>query len=455
MSDLEFIGGDIGMELGGQQWSFRSITVRDARTVGIQIIWEWVYSFLDLNIINCKTGIIFKGGAVTTVAIIDSSFTSTPLAIDTDSVHHGILLDRVVATNVAHITSTFPGNANGVVTVQSWRQGPAYTGGKLESTTSGNLPVTRPDTPWPKMPRPDFGPTVYNAHDAGAKGDGVTDDTAALQKAIDGNDQVFLPYGTYLISSTLTLKANTALIGEAFSILMAKANSPAFMNKDSPQPMILTPDDRNAKVALADLVISAEGDVPGCKLIEWRSGPNSGIWDVHYRIMYGTWGMLHMTTNAGAYVENAWLWTGDHDIDRGGMVNVSNPRGLLIESSGPTYLYGTASEHNFMYQYNISGASHVTMLLTQCEIPYWIDPVAAYPMTIHNSNNIWSYGSGYYTWFHGADVKVGPYEIVNSQNTYLYAATVHNYASIITGDHSIPANYTGTFCAYFIADVPY
>jgi glucan 1,3-beta-glucosidase len=305
----------------------------------------------------------------------------------------------------------------------------------------------------PLRSRPAFGPTVFNARDAGAKGDGVADDTAALQKAINEHDQVFLPYGTYLISSTVTLKSSTVLVGEAFSILMAKANSPAFMNANSPQPMLITPADANAQPQLADLVLSLQGNVPGCKIIEWRSG--GSIWDVHYRLMFGSWGMLHMSGKSAAYVENSWLWTADHDIDRGGMVNITNPRGLLIESSGPTYLYGTAVEHNSFYEYNISSASDVTMLLTQTEIPYWIEPVKAVPMVIQNSQNIWLYGSGYYTWFHGPNVTTGPTEITNSKNTYLYANTVHNYVNNIVGDHVIPASYANTFCSYFIADVPY
>lgn len=40
----------------------------------------------------------------------------------------------------------------------------------------------------------------------GAVGDGVADDTAAIQKAIDTGAEVVIPAGTYLISSTLTVK---------------------------------------------------------------------------------------------------------------------------------------------------------------------------------------------------------------------------------------------------------
>lgn len=54
--------------------------------------------------------------------------------------------------------------------------------------------------------------------DFGAKGDGVTDDTAAINAAIlsafnAGGLTVFFPPGTYLVSSAITVKANVSLLG--------------------------------------------------------------------------------------------------------------------------------------------------------------------------------------------------------------------------------------------------
>jgi hypothetical protein len=54
--------------------------------------------------------------------------------------------------------------------------------------------------------------------DFGAVGDGVTDDTAAIQAAIDSaviqNKAVYVPNGAYLISATISIPNNMALIGE-------------------------------------------------------------------------------------------------------------------------------------------------------------------------------------------------------------------------------------------------
>lgn len=56
--------------------------------------------------------------------------------------------------------------------------------------------------------------TFLSAQDFGAKGDGKTDDTDALQKALDKGGMIILPEGKYLIKKTLAItKNNTVLVG--------------------------------------------------------------------------------------------------------------------------------------------------------------------------------------------------------------------------------------------------
>lgn len=62
--------------------------------------------------------------------------------------------------------------------------------------------------------------------DFGAKGDGLTDDTLAIQQALSAYDSVFVPEGTYLISSTITLNERQTLMGVGqTSVLLAQDNS--------------------------------------------------------------------------------------------------------------------------------------------------------------------------------------------------------------------------------------
>jgi len=63
---------------------------------------------------------------------------------------------------------------------------------------------------------------IINVKDYGAVGDGVTDDTQAIQNAINAVEEggtVYLPYGRYLISSTIVCKTAFELRGEQQKIL--------------------------------------------------------------------------------------------------------------------------------------------------------------------------------------------------------------------------------------------
>jgi hypothetical protein len=57
----------------------------------------------------------------------------------------------------------------------------------------------------------------------GAAGDGATDDSAAIQKALNAlsstNPTLYFPAGTYLITQTLTLSAKTAQTYEYMSVI--------------------------------------------------------------------------------------------------------------------------------------------------------------------------------------------------------------------------------------------
>jgi len=89
---------------------------------------------------------------------------------------------------------------------------------------------------------------------------------------------------------------------------------------------------------------------------------------------------MHITPRASGYFENMWLWVADHMIDDADLASANNTmtqnsvfvaRGLLIESTSPTWLYGTSSEHAVFYQYNFHKAQKVFAGIIQSESPYY------------------------------------------------------------------------------------
>lgn len=60
-----------------------------------------------------------------------------------------------------------------------------------------------------------------NVLDRGAAGDGVTDDTAAIQSALDASTNIYFPEGVYKITDTLTVRPETIIQGSNASINVA------------------------------------------------------------------------------------------------------------------------------------------------------------------------------------------------------------------------------------------
>lgn len=161
---------------------------------------------------------------------------------------------------------------------------PVYLDGQsvpeIADTTSGEAPPAdlRDRHLWPSDFPTCETPGIANvkAPPYGALGDGLADDTAALQRAVDEHDAVLLPRGVYRLTHTLDLRPNTKLlgVGQHLSLLRPTAVGD-FADASRPAPLVRTADTADATTVLAFLGLGAPSDVPGAQALVWRCGGRS------------------------------------------------------------------------------------------------------------------------------------------------------------------------------------
>ena len=133
----------------------------------------------------------------------------------------------------------------------------------------------------------------------GAKGDGKTDDTAALQKASDENKQkmrmLYFPNGTYLVSQKLSYGTNLeqakclVLQGqsEKGTILKLKDNLPAFGNPAKALPLLTMFEGDHTGMAFQNSIFNMTFDVgkgnPGATGVQWMNNNQGAMRQVTIR----------------------------------------------------------------------------------------------------------------------------------------------------------------------------
>lgn len=114
-----------------------------------------------------------------------------------------------------------------IVDVEDGDMAPSGTNKKVTAQTLGNyLPVTATGSTTSRSLANRFADTV-NVKDFGAVGDGVTDDTAAIQNALNTGRWVTVPPGKYRTTATLTYTQGSGLIGESSFFWQYVNNAPA------------------------------------------------------------------------------------------------------------------------------------------------------------------------------------------------------------------------------------
>lgn len=485
MSDLTFNGGGFGMWVGNQQFTTRNMTFTNCQTA-IFINWDWVWTIKDVTIDSCQVGLDVSTGGTTDQTVgsalfLDSTISNTPIGVNSSysttqtGTNGTLIIDNVdMSNNVAtavHDATTKAVILAGNKMVNSFVQGNTIPNtGVLHAVQSAQSNTTKPDSllnsagavytrskpQYESLPASSF----VSAKTYGLKGDGSTDDTAMMQKFLDSvtTDQVaYFDHGAYIVTDTIKVPKNIKITGEIWPMIMAKGSNFADMSNPRPVFQVGQPGETGA-VEMSDLLFQTAGPVPGAIMIEWNLQASSqgaaAMWDVHNRIggsagtsllseqcaknngtthgandaCEGTFLMMHITSSASdVYLENTWFWVADHDLEPAAdsaQIDVYNGRGVLIESEGPVWLYGTASEHSVMYNYQLSNASAVYMALIQTETAYFQgNPVAPAPFVVNATWNDPSFDNT----TDALSARTWGLRVVDSSDVFVYGAGLYSF----------------------------
>jgi hypothetical protein len=308
------------------------------------------------------------------------------------------------------------GNGNNFVQRGERLQPGVLNGPFNPSAKSAASPSLRDSTGWFAKSKPQYeglgSGSFLNVKSLGATGDGVNDDTAAIQNAIQSaaGRVIYFPHGTYIVLDTITIPPGTRIVGEAWSEIMGAGA--AFSDIMEPKVMIKVGNPgQTGMVEISDMIFTTKGATAGAVLMEWNIAESSqgsaAMWDAHFRVG-GAAGtelqykdcpreearvnpacisaatLMHVTSSASGYFENVWVWVADHDLDIPSQqqVSVFAARCLLIESKKPVWLWGVGSEHCTLYQYQFYESENIFAATLQTESPYY-QPIPKAPAPFH------------------------------------------------------------------------
>jgi hypothetical protein len=242
-----------------------------------------------------------------------------------------------------------------------------------------------------------------NVHTLGVKGDGTTDDTAAIQQAIDTHRVLYFPIGFYRITDTLRLKTDTVMIGLHPSLTQFQLpdNTLAFAGIGGPKPLVEAP--KGGRNILFGLGIFGGRINPRVNPVLWKAGETSLIDDVKIQGGGGTFIAdgkpldLYSRPGGDPIANNHWdgqypgLWVTDGG--GGTFASIWAPdtqaqNGLYVSNTKtPGHVYEFSNEHHFRNEIVLDGVENWEFLApqTEQEVGEGGDAVS---LEVRNSRNI-------------------------------------------------------------------
>lgn len=223
-----------------------------------------------------------------------------------------------------------------------------------------------------------------NARALGLAGDGKTDDTAALQRAIDSHRAVYLPAGFYKVTDTIRLRPDSVLIGlhPALTQIVLPANTPAYQGAGGPKALLQTAN--GGDVIVTGLGFFAGGVNPRATGLLWTAGENSLLDDVRFfgrnatdlaqaqafpAVSANRFGDYDPAQRLGGQYPSLWVTNGG-----GGTFNAfwspdsfANAGFYISDTKTPGHVYQASVEHHYYTEIVMHRVSNWELLAPQTE----------------------------------------------------------------------------------------
>ncbi len=232
--------------------------------------------------------------------------------------------------------------------------------------------------------------------DLGARGDGQTDDTAALQQAIASHRVLYFPMGHYVVSDTLKLKPGTVLIGlhPSRTQIVLPDNAKAYAGVGPAKALVEAPS--GGTNIVSGLGLFTGGVNPRASALIWRAGESSLVDDVKIQ---GGGGTLMADGKHLDMSKPDYRWDGQHPsiwvTDGGGgtFADIWSPNtfaqaGFVVTNTRtPGHVYELSNEHHVRNEIMLDGVENWEFLSpqTEQEVRDGVDTVS---LEVRNSRNI-------------------------------------------------------------------
>ncbi len=289
-------------------------------------------------------------------------------------------------------------------------------------------------------------------HTLGAKGDGVTDDTAAIQRAINEHATIYIPSGHYIVSDTLTLKPDTVLIGlhPSTTQFILPDSTPGFQGVGNVKPLLETP--KGGANIVIGIGIYTNGINSRAAGVMWMAGANSLMDDVRFLGGHGTNRIdgtrvnpYNNTHTADPDIHRRWdaqypsLWITDGG--GGTFADIWTPdtyaqAGMYISNTAtPGHVYELSSEHHVRNEIVLRHVSNweIDSLQTEEE---WGEGPFALPLEIDDSSHITV--ANFHSYRVIASYQPFPYAVRVARSSDIQFENLHvNSNSKVTFDNSV------------------